>query len=506
LFAIISVVAARAHRRHKAPRFIGVAPGRRAHKEAKGPPLAAPVAATPLMVGREGELAQLREWFASVRQRERRVVFIAGEAGIGKSTFVRAFLASAEKDGAARIARGQCVEQYGAGEPYMPMLEALTQLGRGAEGPRLLALLHRLAPAWLAQLPALLTVEERARIQGETHGLTQQRMLREMVEALAALTAERPLVLLLENLHWSDASTLDLIAAIARRTEPAQLLVIGTYRPVEVLAGDHPLRALKQELELHGHCHELRLKLLSEAEVAVYLGLRFANESSQYGRLAPAIYQRTDGNALFMVNVVDYLVAQGPLLDTSKIEAPRNIRQMIERNLDRLDAEEQAVLQGASVVGAEFAAAAVAAALERPVSEIEACCTRLSRHEQFVAASGMSEWPDGTVASKVRFLHALYREVLYDRVPPGQRIELHRRIAAREETAYGERASEIRSSAWPDRSATTGSKAFSIPFSDQAQAWLPRINSGESVSDARSILNTWPRPSSAWPCSVSSPS
>ena len=66
-----------------------------------------------------------------------------------------------------------------------------------------------------------------------------------------------------------------------------------------------------------------------------------------------------------------------------KIEAPRNIRQMIERNLDRLDAEEQEVLQGASVVGAEFAVAAVAAALERPVSEIEACCTRLSRHEQF---------------------------------------------------------------------------------------------------------------------------
>jgi hypothetical protein len=172
LFAIISVVAARAHRRHKAPRFIGAAPGRRAHKEAKGPPLAAPVAATPLMVGREGELAQLREWFASVRQRERRVVFIAGEAGIGKSTFVRAFLDSAEKDGAARIARGQCVEQYGAGEPYMPMLEALTQLGRGAEGQHLLALLHRLAPAWLAQLPALLTAAERARIQGETHGLT----------------------------------------------------------------------------------------------------------------------------------------------------------------------------------------------------------------------------------------------------------------------------------------------------------------------------------------------
>ena len=115
-----------------------------------------------------------------------------------------------------RIARGQCVEQYGAGEPYMPMLEALTQLGRGAEGPQLLAILHRLAPAWLAQLPALLTAEERARIQGETQGLTQQRMLREMAETLAAIAADAPLVILLEDLHWSDASTLDLIAAHLR--------------------------------------------------------------------------------------------------------------------------------------------------------------------------------------------------------------------------------------------------------------------------------------------------
>jgi predicted ATPase len=135
-----------------------------------------------------------------------------------------------------------------------------------------------------------LTAEERARIQGETQGLTQQRMLREMAETLAALAADAPLVLLLEDLHWSDVSTLDLITAIARRTEPARLLVLGTYRPVEVLAGDHPLRALKQELELHQQCEELRLKLLGEAEVATYLGRRFANDrAAQFGSLASAI-------------------------------------------------------------------------------------------------------------------------------------------------------------------------------------------------------------------------
>jgi hypothetical protein len=348
LFAVVSVFAERAYRWHVAPHFIGQLHGR---KGTKLPPLPSSTAtASTLMVGREGELRQLSDWFASVLRGSRRVVFVSGEAGIGKTTFVNAFIDSLRREG-VRIARGQCVEQYGAAEPYMPMLEALTQLGRGAGSQQLLAILHRLAPAWLAQLPALLTAEERARIQGETQGLTQQRMLREMAETLAALAAEAPLVVLLEDLHWSDASTLDLIAAVARRTEPARLLILGTYRPVEMLAGDHPLRALKDELEVHQQCQELRLKLLGEAEVALYLARRFASDGAQFSRLAPAIYQRTDGNALFMVNVVDYLVAQGLQLDASKIETPRNIRQMIERNLRRLDAEQQAVLESAGVAG-----------------------------------------------------------------------------------------------------------------------------------------------------------
>jgi predicted ATPase len=118
---------------------------------------------------------------------------------------------------------------------------------------------------------------------------------------------------------------------------------------------------------------------------------------------------------------------------------------MIERNLERLSEDEQSVLEAASVAGAEFSAVAVAAALERSVAEIEACCTKLSRREQFVGTASVTNWPDGTVAGNVRFLHALYRDVLYERVPPGHRIELHRRIAQREETAYGERTSEIAS-------------------------------------------------------------
>src|ERR1700722_19126524 len=438
----------------EAPRFVVTVPARGYRFVAKvtmaaanGTPVrvpSMPEVPAPIVVGREAELARLQSWCAQVIEGRRRIVFIAGEAGIGKTTFVRAFLDSLSGS-AARIGRGQCVEQYGAGEPYMPVLEALTRLCQEAGGERVVELLRKFAPTWLAQMPALLSYADREQLQATAQGVTQRRMLREMAQALEALAAETPLVLALEDLHWSDFSTLELISAIARRTEPARLLILGTYRPTEMLASDHPLRAMKQELELHRNCEELRLKLLSEADVAAYLARRFADNDTarSLAGVAPLIHERTDGNPLFMVNVVDYLLEHGSLFDAHKIEAPRSILQMIERNLERLNPDAQRVLEAASVVGAELSAAAVAAALERPLSEVEAICTRLSRLEQFINEHGISEWPDGTVASSFRFHHALYGDVLYGRMPAGYRVELHRRIAARQEKAHGERAAEI---------------------------------------------------------------
>ncbi len=269
VLAAASGAAARAHRRHeaRAPQPLRIKPGGwRKWRQRKRPELTAASSASGsgLMVGRETELARLNQWLVQVRTGVRRVVFVSGEPGIGKSTIISAFLDSVTGDRAVRIAQGQCVEQYGAGEPYMPILDGLTRLCRAPGGERILATLHRLAPAWLAQMPSLVSAEDRVRLQGQSQGITQQRMLREMAEALEALSSETPLILLLEDLHWSDYSTLDLIGAIARRSEPARLMILGTYRPVEMLAGEHPLRALKAELELHQQCEELRLKLLSE--------------------------------------------------------------------------------------------------------------------------------------------------------------------------------------------------------------------------------------------------
>jgi predicted ATPase len=439
----VSVVAERAHRRHqaRAPQPLRVA--KRSWRERFQRPAPTAEWSTPsasTMVGRTAELAKLNDWFAKVKTGSRRVMFVSGEPGIGKTTLTRAFLGSIGTDRGIRIGRGQCVEQYGAGEPYMPILEALTRLCREPGGDKLVEILHRLAPACLAEMPSLVSAEDRARLQSLAQGTTQQRMLREMAEALEVIAADSPLVLFIEDLHWSDPSTLDLIATVARRSESARLMILGTYRPVEMLAGEHPLRVMKEELELHHQAIELRLSSLSEADVAAYVSHRFADNKES---IAPAVYARSEGNPLFMVNVVDYLVEQGSSRDADKIEAPRNIRQMIERNLQRLSAEEQGILEAASVAGAEFSAAAVAAALERPVNEIEARCTSLARREQFVTVQGTTAWPDGTRAASYRFMHALYREALYERAPVASLDGLHRRIAYRMEAAHDGQASEI---------------------------------------------------------------
>jgi predicted ATPase len=262
------------------------------------------------VVGREAELSLLESWWTQVIEGRPRVVFVAGEVGIGKTTFVQAFLDSLDVS-TARIARGQCIEQYGVGEPYMPVLEALTRLAQEPQGEHVVELLHKFAPTWLVQMPSLLSDVDRAQLQASAQGMTQHRMLFEIAHEV--FTAETPLVLALEDLHWSDFSTLELISAMARRTDPARLLVLGTYRTTEMLASVHPLRTMKQELELHRYCEKVRLKLLSEEDVAAYLARRFASDGTarSLAGVAPLIHERSDGNPLFMVNMVDYLVEQG---------------------------------------------------------------------------------------------------------------------------------------------------------------------------------------------------
>jgi predicted ATPase len=149
--------------------------------------------------------------------------------------------------------------------------------------------------------------EQREALQREILGATRERMVREICEALEVLTEENSLVLVFEDIHWFDLSTLDLISALARRRAPAKLLLLCTYRP---LHSQGPLKSLKQDLQVHHLCEEIALEGLGESEIAQYLSTEFA-ESSLPSDLANMIYRHSGGNALFMVTIVQDMVKKG---------------------------------------------------------------------------------------------------------------------------------------------------------------------------------------------------
>src|SRR5262249_51761533 len=223
-----------------------------------------------------------------------------------------------------------------------------------------------------------------------------------------SLTAERPLVLVLEDLHWSDVSTVDWLAYLARRRAAARVLVLGTYRPTDAIAHGHPIHIVTQDLVLHGHGRELLLEYLPAEAVAVYLRQRFRAPELPAG-LVGALHQRTSGNPLFLVTVVEDLLRHGVLqagphgvtlpggLEAVPPPLPESRGQLIDRHLPQLPDAQQAVLEAASLVGQEFAAAA---GLAQEVDVVEALCATLARQHQFLAIQGTAEWPDGTLSGR----------------------------------------------------------------------------------------------------------
>ena len=406
------------------------------------------------VLGRDAELARMRGWLERTLAGERQTIFVTGEPGIGKTTIVQAFLEQATQVPGILVARGQCLEQYGAAEAYLPVLEGFSRLCRSRHGAQVLDILRQEASAWLAQMPSLVPEPERATLRTQVAATSRERMLREMAEAIETLTSESPMLLILEDLHWSDYSTLDLVAYLARRQDPARLMVIGTYRPVDVIVGDHPLKEVKRELQAHGLCHELPLEFLGEDAVAQYVQAKFPRHQFPRG-FHHAIFGRTEGNPLFLVNLVEYLIDQKLVIEDQGVSrlgvalaeieqgVPANLRQLIEKQIDRLNPDERMVLEVASVAGAECSSLAIAAGLGMSIEWVDQQCEQLARRHRFLSSARLAELPDGTMTPRRHFIHILYRDVPYRLIPLIRRSQIHQRIAERGVEVYGDRANEI---------------------------------------------------------------
>jgi predicted ATPase len=273
-----------------------------------------------------------------------------------------------------------------------------------------------------------------------------ERMLRELVLALETPVSEGILVLVLEDLHWADPSTLELVAALARRRRPARLLVIGTSRPEDDHGSDCSLYRLETELAVRDQCARLRVPPLDEAAVAAYVRARLPESSSV---IEHAVYRHTEGNPLFMVNMVAHLSAQGLTAATPAtpvpvrnngvmgLGIPDNLRSFIERQLDSLAFDDRRLLEACSVAGARFFAGTVAAGLDRDPVETEEHCEALCRLGRFLQRWAAPERSGATVPRQYEFRHALYRDILYDGASPKRRTDLHRAIGLEMERSVG---------------------------------------------------------------------
>jgi DNA-binding winged helix-turn-helix (wHTH) protein/tetratricopeptide (TPR) repeat protein len=396
-------------------------------------------ATDPGLVGRAAVLNQLQAYLQTARRGQRQIVFVVGEPGIGKTSLVDAFQRTVAGWPDLSVARGQSVEGFGGKEPYYPVFEALGQLARSASRTLVLDTLTRHAPTWLTQLPALVRADQRDVLKRETVGATRERMVRELCEALETITSSTALVLILEDLHWVDQSSIDLISAIARRREPAKLLLLGTIRPADLILSDSPLKTLKQDLLLHHLGHELMLEPLHEADVADYLAATFGGALP--ARLATMIYRQSDGNPLFMIALLDHLRQLGMIaqsdgqwrmsapLEEINPGVPETLKQMLELQMRHLSDGERRLLKCASVAGQRFTAWSLAMMLNDAAVDAEEECAALSERQQFLKPSSARAQPTGAATSVYEFGHSLYREVLYRGLNPSLRVTYHRRLA-----------------------------------------------------------------------------
>jgi DNA-binding winged helix-turn-helix (wHTH) protein/tetratricopeptide (TPR) repeat protein len=410
--------------------------------EAAAEPSDSPASTGKTVVGRESSLAQLVDCLDKALQGQRQIAFLTGEAGVGKTTLMDLFHRRVADRPNLRIARGQCVEGFGGKEAYYPLLEALGQLIHDALGNPMVQALAKRAPTWFIQFPFLVRADQREALQQEILGTTRERMVREICEALETVTLENPLVLILEDLHWVDPSTLDVISAVARRRGPAKLLLLCTYRPAEVVLSQSPLKALKQDLSLHHLCAEISLERLEESHVNEYLDAEFASGSLPSG-LAKVIHRHSGGNPLFMVAIVQDLIKNGLIAQehgnwmlTRPLESiapgvPETLQQMLDLQFSQLSAEEQRILNSGSVVGERFSVWVIRETLNIDTDRIEDLLEGLSERQQFIRTAGIQELPDGSISAHYEFRHSLFRHVLYRRLSNVSRSKLHRRIGER---------------------------------------------------------------------------
>jgi adenylate cyclase len=265
-------------------------------------------------------------------------------------------------------------------------------------------------------------------------------MKRELTSFFQEVSRPRPIVLFLDDMHWADASSVDLIAYLASKFDDMRLLIVVTYRPSELMLRQHPFLQLKLDLESRGYCREVALPMLSRHEIQQHLALEFP-EHEFPAQFLDVMHSKTEGSPLFMVEVLRYLRDRGAIVQSDGVwrlaeslsgierSLPESIRSMIQRQIDRLTDGDRRLLLAASVQGQEFQSAVVAHALKLDAADVEERLDQLDRVYGFLHRVREEELPDRTATLRYRFVHALYHNALYESLTPARRAALSGAVA-----------------------------------------------------------------------------
>ena len=402
------------------------------------------------IVGRVIELELVDRAAADALGGAGRTIFVGGEAGMGKTTLVDTALERADPATGLRILRAQFRPHRRQPEPYVALLDALSRFGR-EHGDDVVAVLDRVAPMWLMQLPSLQEPDRLEVLERRVLGGTHERMLREGVELLEQLAGTAPLVVVIEDAHWADPASIELVEWLAGRAHESPMLVVVTYRPGEEASGD--LDALVARLSMARAVESMMLAPLDEPSVGQVI-VDQLDAGGVDDEVVGLLAERAGGNPLFVNEQVASWLRDGVIeVIGEQVRAtngheslhgavPEGIRQLIERSLERMDDADVAVLEVGSVVGREFPAFAVAAAFDTPIHDVEDRLGGLARRGSFLNAVGDDSWPDGTISTVFRLSHDLHHQVLYDRIAASRRARLHQMVGERLESAYASRTDE----------------------------------------------------------------
>ena len=421
-------------------------------------------------VGRIGELAELELALREAAAECPVVVLLGGESGVGKTRLVREFERRSE-EGEALVLRGEAVEEADGELPYAPLIGALRPLVR-ARHPALAAL----GRGSRAQLAALLPgLDEDAAASDGTDPSAQVRLFEGLLELLALLSEESPVVLVLEDLHWADRSTRTFVDFLARSLRGERVVLVLTYRTDE-LHRRHPLRTLLPELDRIDRARRIQLAAVRSpgAGRGAHRHPRRAAER-QAGR-APV--DRSEGNPLY----TEELLAAG--LD-GRGAAPQSLRDAFMLRIERLSAD------------ARSAARVIAAgrSLDEPmIAEVSGIEPR--RPPRGAAGGRGRAGARGLRSGRFGFRHALLREALYDDLLPGERSELHLALArAFEDRADDEndRGVEL-ASAIARHYATAGDQPAALRATVPAALAAREVHAyGDAADLAERALELWPR-------------